>query len=538
VSAIASASMKTAVAAALAAISAGSADVSSQAPAPATALTIYSNAAPGSISPDAYRSPSRGTVPGYAVVRQERDLELTKGRNAVRFTDVAALIDPTTVAFESMTDAKGTTVLEQNYQFDLVSTDKLLQKYIDRPIAVDQIRGQATESFNGTLLSTQGGVVLRRDDGTVQILPHNAGVRLPALPGGLITRPTLVWDVATQRPGTHRSRVSYQTQGLTWWADYNVVYAEGANANLATHPGRFAPSRQAGASPLPGGRAEDSCRLDVGAWVSIVNQSGASYADSKLKLVAGDVHRAPQRPAAASPVAENRASKVRQEIDGFAEKSFFEYHLYTLGRTTTLPDNSTKQIELFPAARRVPCEKLLVYYGAPGGYRGFLSSPATDRNYGVQSNRKVDVYLQFRNAENNNMGMPLPAGRVRVSKQDPADQTLEFIGEDVIDHTPRNEKLLLKLGSAFDVVGERRQVDFKVDTNRKTMTEEIEVKLRNQKKEKVEVLVKENLYRWVNWSIGHRSHEYRKDDSRTIVFPVTVAPEAEVTVRYTVQYSW
>ena len=178
-----------------------------------------------------------------------------------------------------------------------------------------------------------------------------------------------------------------------------------------------------------------------------------------------------------------------------------------------------------------------MYYGAPGGYRGFLASPATDRNYGVQSNRKVDVYLQFKNAENNNMGMPLPAGRVRVSKQDPADQTLEFIGED-IDRTPRNENLLLKLGSAFDVVGERRQVDFKVDTNRKTMTEEIEVKLRNQKKERVEVLVKENLYRWINWSIAHRTHEFRKEDSRTVIFPVTIAPEQEVTVRYTVQYSW
>jgi len=503
---------RTALAAAIAALSTASVDVASQAPAPASALTIYSNAAPGSISPEMYRSPNRGAVPGYAVVRQERDLDLIKGRNGVRFSDVAALIDPTTVMFESLTDNKGTTVLEQNYQFDLVSTDKLMQKYIDRPIAVDQVRGQTTESFNGTLLSTQGGLVLRRDDGTVQILPHNAGVKLPALPGGLITRPTLVWDIAAQRAGQHRTRVSYQTQGLTWWSDYNVTYSEGANAN--------------------------NCKLDVGAWVSIVNQSGASYPDSKLKLVAGDVHR---------PVAVGRASNapmskqlmVREEKDlGFAEKSFFEYHLYTLGRTTTLPDNSTKQIELFPAARRVGCEKLLVYYGAPGGYQGFLSSPATDRNFGVQSNRKVDVYLQFRNAENNGMGMPLPAGRVRVSKLDPADQTLEFIGEDIIDHTPRNEKVLLKLGSSFDVVGERRQVDFKVDTSRKTMTEEIEVKLRNQKKERVEVIVKENLYRWVNWTIASRSHEYSKEDARTVHFPVTIAPGAEVTVRYTVQYSW
>lgn len=481
-------------------------------PAAATALTIYSHTAPGAVSPELYRSPGRGNVPGYAVVRQDRALDFAQGRNTVRFSDVAALIDPTTVVFESMTDARGTTVLEQNYQFDLVSTDKLLQKYVDRPIAVDQVRGQATETFSGTLLSTQGGLVLRRDDGSVQIVPHNAGIKLPALPGGLITRPTLVWNVAAQRAGSHRTRVSYQTQGMTWWSDYNVTYAEGANAN--------------------------SCRLDVGAWVSIINQSGASYGDAKLKLVAGDVHRATAVGTVNTPASVAKLSRSEERADGFAEKSFFEYHLYTLGRTTTLPDNSTKQIELFPAARRVPCEKLLVYYGAPGGYRGFLSSPATDRNYGVQSNRKVDVYLQFANAEANGMGMPLPAGRVRVSKLDPADQTLEFIGEDAIDHTPRNEKVPLKLGSAFDVVGERRQLDFRVDTSRRTMTEEIEVRLRNQKKERVEVMVKESLYRWVNWNIASKSHDYRKEDARTIVFPVSVAPESEVVVRYTANYSW
>jgi len=481
-------------------------------PAAATALTIYSQAAPGAVSPELYRTPGRGNVPGYAVVRQERDFDFAKGRNAVRFSDVAALIDPTTVAFESLTDGKGTTVLEQNYQFDLVSTDRLLQKYIDRPIAVEQVRGQSTETFSGTLLSTQGGMVLKRDDGSVQVVPHHTGVKLPALPGGLITRPTLVWDVSAQRAGAHRTRVSYQTQGMTWWSDYNITYAEGASAN--------------------------SCKMDVGAWVSIVNQSGASYGDARLKLVAGDVHRATAVGAANAVYPASKALRSKEESDGFAEKTFFEYHLYTLGRTTTLPDNSTKQIELFPAARRVPCDKLLVYYGAPAGGRGFLPSPATDRNYGVQGNRKVDVYLQFANAEANGMGMPLPAGRVRVSKLDPADQTLEFIGEDTIDHTPRNEKVLLKLGSAFDVVGERRQLDFRVDTSRKTMTEEIEVRLRNQKKERIEVMVKENLYRWVNWTIGSRSHDFRKEDSRTIVFPVAVAPESETVVRYTVQYSW
>jgi hypothetical protein len=475
------------------------------------ALTIYSNARPGAVNPEMYRSGGNGQpVPGYAVVRQQRELALNRGRNTVRFTDVAGLIDPTTVSFQSLTDPAGTSVIEQNFQFDLVNTKKLMQKYIDRRISVDQVRGNGTESFAGTLLSTNDdGLVLKRDDGSIQTLPYNSGVRLPELPGGLITRPTLVWDINANRAATHNAQVSYQTTGITWWTDYNVTYQEGANAN--------------------------SCKLDVAAWVSIINQSGASYPDAKLKLVAGDVQRA-QPQGRVYPAPQRAAMASEMSAKGFEEKAFFEYHLYTLGRPTTLPDNSTKQIELFPAARAVPCEKNLVYYGAVG-MRPY-GSPATDRNYGVQSNQKVDVYLTFKNAKEQNMGMPLPAGRIRVSKLDDADKTLEFIGEDVIDHTPRNEQLLIKLGSAFDVVGERRQVNFTVDTSRKTMTEEIEVKVRNQKKESVAVMVKENLYRWTNWQISSKSHDYRKDDSRTVTFPVKIAAGGEAVVRYTVTYTW
>jgi hypothetical protein len=475
------------------------------------ALTIYSTVRPGAISPDVYRYGGRGQpIPGYAVVRHERELALSRGRNTVRFIDVAALIDPTTVAFESLTDPKGTSVVEQNFQFDLISNEKLLQKYLDRAVTVDQVRGNSVESFSGTLLSTSGGLVLKRDDGSVQILPNNAGIRLPDLPGGLITRPTLVWDVAANRAGTHKTRVSYQTTGITWWADYNVAYSDGANAN--------------------------SCKLDVGAWVSIINQSGASYPDAKLKLIAGDVQRATP-PGRVQPAAMARgAMAMEDKAAGFEEKAFFEYHLYTLGRTTTLPDNSTKQIELFPAARGVPCEKTLVYYGSPGfGYGG---GPVTDRNYGTQNNKKVDVYVGFKNAPEYNMGMPLPSGRIRVSRLDDADKTLEFIGEDTIDHTPKNEKVLIKLGSAFDVVGERRQVNFAVDTSRKTMSEEIEVKLRNQKTEPVTVTVKENLYRWVNWQITAKTHDFQKQDTRTIHFPIKIGAGGEVTLRYSVQYTW
>lgn len=476
------------------------------------ALTIYSVARPGAINPELYRSGGSGqTVPGYAVVRQQRELTLNRGRNTVRFTDVAGLIDPTTVSFQSLTDPAGTSVIEQNFQFDLVNTKKLLQKYVDRRISVDQVRGSGTESFSGTLLSTSdNGLVLKRDDGIIQTLPYNSGVRLSELPGGLITRPTLVWDVNAGRAGTHNAQVSYQTTGITWWADYNVTYQEGANAN--------------------------SCKLDVAAWVSIINQSGAGYPDARLKLVAGDVHRPqPQGRVYAAP-AQRAGMAAEMSARGFEEKTFFEYHLYTLGRPTTLPDNSTKQIELFPAARAVPCEKNLVYYGATA--RPYASSPAIDRNYGVQGNKKVDVYLGFKNAREQNMGMPLPAGRIRVSKLDDADKTLEFIGEDIIDHTPRNEQVLIKLGSAFDVVGERRQVNFNIDAARETMTEDIEIRLRNQKKEAVTVMVRENLYRWSNWQITSKTHDYRKDDARTVTFPVKIAAGAEAVVRYTVAYSW
>jgi hypothetical protein len=335
---------------------------------------------------------------------------------------------------------------------------------------------------------------------------------LPQLPGGLITRPTLVWNVDARTAGRQRARVAYQTQGITWWADYNVTYTE---------------------------KSQNDCRLDLGAWVSIVNTSGASYTEAKLKLVAGEVHRAPAINAVGRMELQKRALASAPAVaDGFAEKSFFEYHLYTLGRPTTLPDNSTKQVELFPVARGVPCQRTLVYYGRPEGGYGFLPAPLTDRNYGVQSNRQVDVYLQFRNAEAANLGLPLPRGRVRVSKLDPADNTLEFIGEDAIDHTPRNEKVLLKMGSAFDVTGERRQTDFRIDTGRKTMTEDIEITLRNAKQEPVEVQVKEVLYRWVNWEITARNRDYRKEDARSVYFPVTVPAGGESTVKYTVRYTW
>ena len=230
-------------------------------------------------------------------------------------------------------------------------------------------------------------------------------------------------------------------------------------------------------------------------------------------------------------------SKIKEE-KGFEEKAFFEYHLYTLGRPATLLNNSTKQIELFPAAKQVSCEKSLVYYGQAGQYFGIYGSPMTDRNFGIQSSKKVDVYLRFKNAKDNSLGIPFPAGKVRVSKADSADNSLEFIGEDVIDHTPRDETIQIKLGSAFDVVGERKQTDFRIDTSAKWIEEDIEIKLRNQKDEPVAVVVKENLYRWSNWNIIKKTHPLQKQDSRTIHFPLRIAKGGEAVIRYTVRYTW
>ncbi len=486
------------------------------------ALTIYSSAQPGAVPPELYLPMSAGgnqfvqrgwqMIPGYAIVKQERTMPIQAGRSQIRFTDVAAQIDPTTVSFASLTDPTGTNVLEQNFQFDLVSTAKLMERYIDKRITVEQVQGDKITTISGTLLSTAGGLVLQRDDGGVQVVSGYSNVQFPEVPGGLITRPTLVWDVVAKKAGDQRVRVTYETKAITWWADYNVIFTEGENAN--------------------------SGLLDIGAWVSIINRSGATYDNAKLKLIAGDVQRVlpPQRNY--KMMARSMRGAVAEADAGFQEKSFFEYHLYTLGRPTTLPDNSTKQIELFDAARNVPCEKLLVYYGLAAGYYGVFPNPMIDRNYGTQSNKKVDIYLRFKNEKAIGMGRPLPAGRLRVFQRDKADDSLEFIGEDKIDHTPKDEQVLIKMGSAFDVVGERKQVDFRVDNARDWLDETIEINIRNHKDEPVDVLVKENLYRWVNWEIKQSTHRFEKVDARTVHFPIKVDKDGEVTIRYTVHYSW
>ncbi|MET0279557.1 MAG: DUF4139 domain-containing protein [Steroidobacteraceae bacterium] len=479
-----------------------------------TAVTIYSSARPGGVSPEYYRplpgqgTPSASGVPGYALVRQERDVQLQSGRSQLRFTDVAALIDPTTVTFTSLTDPAAR-VLEQNFQFDLVSTDKLLLKYVDKPISIERNLGAGgTSTTTGTLLSSVDGLVLRGSDGNITALRDYSALRFPDLPGGLITRPTLLWDISSAKGGNQRARVTYQTGGITWWADYNLLFSPGKDANNGS--------------------------VDLSAWVSIINQSGASYPEARLKLIAGDVHRAPA-PAPPVRMMLERAAAAPAADTGFVEQAFDEFHLYTLGRRTELPNNSTKQVELFDQAKKVPAQRLLVLSNSLAYFNG---GRYEDQNFPGTGENKVDTYLQFSNDKASGLGLPLPAGRIRVSRLDAADNSLEFIGEDVIDHTARDERVRVKLGSAFDVVGERKQVDFRSDSRSRWIEEEIDVEVRNHKDEDVEVQVREFLFRWTGWTILSSSQAYEKEDARTILFPVKVPKNSNRTVRYRVRYSW
>jgi hypothetical protein len=470
-------------------------------------LTIYSSMQPGAVSPDLYRPVSGrnygGQVPGYAIIRHDRAYDIEKGLHPLRVSNVAALIDPTTVTFASLDQPK-TRVLEQSFQFDLVSQAKLLQRYLGQRIVVEQPRGDNVDLVEGILLGAGDGLTLQLDDGSVQAIRSYGNIRFTQLPGGLITKPTLEWLLDSPARGEQKTRISYETTGMTWWTDYNILYDESKD-----------------------------CSMDLSAWVSIINQSGASYDNARLKLIAGEVNRAqmnqPRR---------DVMYKMAMESDsaGFEEKSFFEYHLYTLDRRTTLPDNSTKQIQLFPTAQNIQCNKELVF--SPTMDMSYFGHQQLNQEYGRYGNGDVNVFLRFENEKAQQLGFPLPAGRIRVNQLDPADGSLEFIGEDVIGHTPRNEDVLIKMGNSFDVVGERVQTDFKVDTRTRNLWETFEIRLRNHKDDAVDVVVLENLYRAANWEVENPSQKYEKENSNRIRFDVSIPSEGEKVIRYTVHYSW
>jgi hypothetical protein len=437
-----------------------------------------------------------------ALVKDPRRLELNAGVNEVRFADVAAQIDPTSVHFRSLTDPDGTVVLEQNYEYDIVNSAKMLKKYVDMEIGVVTEDGQ---EYSGILLSGHDDVILQDADGQVQVirLERIKEFAFPALPEGLITRPTLVWQVETAEDGSQDVEVTYLTSGVNWQADYIVVLAD------------------------------DDRSIDLDGWVTLDNRSGTSYPEAKLKLIAGDIHRAPT----ADYVVEKELAFAAAEAPApqVEERSFFEYHLYEIQRPVTVKDQQTKQIE-FVTGRDTPAEKFFVYDGAQVHFGGYYQ-PIDDPSYGTVSNKKVMVMLEFKNGEDEGLGVPLPRGTLRVYKKDVDGSTL-LIGEDAIDHTPKDEQVRLYIGDAFDVVGERVQTDFRAEYDEDWMEESFEITLRNHKDEDIEVRVVEHLFRWVEWKILDESHEYTKTDARTIEFQVPVEANGESQVTYTVRYEW
>jgi hypothetical protein len=436
-----------------------------------------------------------------ALVKDKRTLALKLGMNEVRFTDVASQIDPTSVQFTSLTDPNGTRVIEQNYAYDIVGSAKILQKYLDQNVSLVTEDGTR---YSGKLLSGSDDIILQSDDGQVTTvkLARVRELKFPNLPGGLITKPTLIWKIDSSRDGNQDAQVTYLTNGVNWRANYVVVVNDKDTA------------------------------MNLNGWVTIDNQSGATYEDARLKLVAGDVRRVTPVPAArdgyaAAPTA---APKAEQQ---FVQQAFFEYQLYTLQRPTTIHNRETKQIE-FASAANVGINKLFVYDGASN--LRFYGYQITDPGYGKTSNTKVAVMIEFKNSEANKLGIPLPKGTIRVYKAD-SDGGNQFIGEDNIDHTPKDEMIRLNIGNAFDVVGERKQTNF-IKISDRVIEESYEIKLRNHKKEAVEVRVVEHMFRWSNWQILKSNQDYTKTDAQTIEYRVKVAADAEQVVNYTVRYSW
>jgi hypothetical protein len=427
----------------------------------------------------------------FGLVREVRDIYLGNGLVELEFRNVAAQIEPETVHIGALEGSGALRVLEQNYQYDLLNPQKLLEKYVGRTIKVYRYNSNTgrDEEYEAEVLAVNQGTILRIGDEITYNFPGRFA--FPEIPDNLIAKPTLVWMLRSNR-SRQRVETSYLTRSLNWKSDYVLVVNE------------------------------DDTAGDLTGWVTLTNQSGASYENARLKLVAGDVQRVSGR----VPRAQMEAMRAMAADEAqFTEESFFEYHLYTLERPTTLLENEQKQVTLLEASD-VGIDKQLIFYGAAHYYRG---------QYGrVASNQKVGVYLDLQNSEQNNLGMPLPRGIVRVYKADPSGAQ-QFIGEDQIDHTPRDERVRIKMGEAFDVVGDRRQMDYRVISS--CVSESTwEISVRNHKDEDAEVQVVEPV--GGDWEIISSSHEATKLDAHTFRFNVNVAARGEVTIRYTVRVRW
>jgi hypothetical protein len=471
----------------------------------------------------------------FAVVRQQVPLELKSGVTSVRLTDITAHLEPDSVILRDPSGKRPLQVLEQNYRADPLSEALLLSLYEGKTIDFLVQNGEKQEVIQGKIIrsgyvphdsmaqSRYGGQYYQTQMAYAQnsqpIVEIEGKLRFglpgtpmfPALADDAVLKPTLQWLLGSDKSGPVLAELSYVTGGLTWQADYNIVAPEKGDV------------------------------VDIVGWVTMDNQSGKDFENARIKLMAGDVNKIQQGQNYNQAVSFAMNGSIGGVINPpVTEKAFDEYHLYSLARATTLHDRETKQVE-FVRANSVATKQVYIYDGLkidPNRYNGWnIDMIRNNSEYGTESNPKIWVMREFANSEANHLGMPLPKGRVRFYRRND-DGQMEFTGENVIDHTPRDEKVRVYTGNAFDLAGERRRTDYKIDNSKHTLDESFEIKLRNHKKEPVDIRVVEHLYRWLNWDVPSHSDPFNKTDSKTIEFPVTIAPDAEKTIIYTAHYSW
>ena len=436
---------------------------------------------------------------GFGVVRDVRTITLPQGQVNVRFMDVASAVQPETVQIDAETAGGKLAVLEQNYEYDLMSPDKLLEKYVGKEVVLVQRNDYANERVpvKATLLSYNNNQPIYRIGDDIVVHRQREETLLPEIPENLVARPTLIWLLENGYEGPQTIIANYMTGGMRWNADYVAVLADN----------------------------EKTC--DLNGWVTINNNSGATYDNAQLKLVAGDVQRVrPERFALGAEVMMDQAMAAPAAArKSFAEEAMFEYHLYTLERPTTLKQNQQKQVALLEA-RDVTLDKTFRVIGSSYLYRNQQGSTIKDI--------KVGVYISFSNTVANSLGMPLPKGIVRVYKADSSGNN-QFVGEDSIDHTPKDEEIELKLGDAFDVVAERTQTDYRKLGDQRCETA-WKVEVRNHKDEDIDVELVEPLYG--DWEVLESSLPYEKRDARTIVFSMPVVKDGAATCTYRVRVRW
>ncbi len=437
---------------------------------------------------------------GFGLVHEVRDVDLGTGRVSLEFRDVSSKVEADTVHVKSLAKGHALSILEQNYRYDLLTPAKLLDKYVGKKIKLyrwNKTTGK-DEVLDAEVLSVnEGQPVLKVGDEITYGFP--ARYAFPEVPKNLIAEPSLVWLLDSEAP-KQTLEVTYLSQGFAWAADYVLTVGdETAGTGNST--------------------------ADLTGWVTLSNETSTSYENAQLKLVAGNVQRVRE---ALTKTGDDRDSDgIPEEEDKkqFTEESFFEYHLYTLERPTTLLSNEQKQVTLLEG-HGVSVHRQLIFFGASYYYRG---------SYGqVASNAKVGVYLDIANEEKNHLGIPLPKGTVRVYKADKSGSS-QFIGEDRIDHTPRDEKLRIKMGESFDVVGDRKQTDFK-DISSCIDETSWEISLRNHKDTADEVLVNEPIEG--DWQILSSSMPYEKKDAHTFTFTAKVPARGETKITYRVRVKW